>query len=165
MPGIVRNAALAGAGFGVAAAVVALVIFDDYATAAVIGVVSGGAFGLFLGAFTRNQAAKFSAQDPTSSGEQLLKHGPANHFRRGEAVGGYLYLTDSRLFFKSHRYNIQDHEQSIPLASIHDVSTCMTGLVIPNGLRIVTENGTERFVVQNRNGWVKAISAMKNTSE
>lgn len=44
---------------------------------------------------------------PLLSGEQLIKEGFANLQRGWEALGGRLYLTNQRLIFESHPFNIQ----------------------------------------------------------
>lgn len=157
MPAFIRTAAVAGLMFGLAIAVVLRATSGDVGIGVVGGLIGGVAFGVVIAGFASYQTKKFAAHDPTDRGERVLKHGPANHFRRGEAVGGYLYLTDTRLLFQSHSFNIQNHEQSISLESITDVRPRMTLLVIPNGLQVGTPVGAERFVVHERNSWVQAI--------
>lgn len=159
MPTFIRNAALGGLAFGIAFGVFIGFRSGNLTLGAVAGLAGGVLFGAVVGVFVQHQSAKFSAHDPTGPGEQLLKQGPANHFRRGESVGGFLYLTDSRLLFRSHRYNIQEHERSIPLPEVRDVQPCMTMIVVPNGICVVTEEGEDRFVVEDRKSWVKAILA------
>jgi hypothetical protein len=44
--------------------------------------------------------------------EIIVKEGGANHFRGKEGVGGKLVLTDRRLIFKSHKFNIQNNSKS-----------------------------------------------------
>lgn len=159
MPGFVKTTVVAGVVFGIALGALLGFISEDYRLGAVGGLAAGIGFGLLLAAFAQHQTTKFTAHDPTAPDERLLKQGPANHFLRGEGVGGFLFLSDSRLLFRPHRYNIQKNERSIPLTTIEDVQPCMRGLVIPNGLRVVTTEGDERFVVQDRRSWVKAILA------
>lgn len=127
----------------------------------VLGLCSGLFFGLMLAAFTAWQASQFTREVPDLEGEQLLKQGPANHFCGWEGVGGWLYLTDKRLLFRSHRFNIQNHELSIPLVEIAEVETCLTAWIVSNGLRVVTTRGAERFVVEGRRSWVKEIGQAK----
>lgn len=159
MPTHGRNAVLAGLAFGIAFGAFMGFRSGNLILGAVSGLAGGVLFGVAIGAFVRRQTENFTAQDPTAPGERLLKQGPANRLLRGESVGGFLYLTDSRLLFRSHTYNVQVHEWSIPLAGIRDVQPSMTAVVIPNGLRLVTTDGEERFVVDDRKGWAKAILA------
>ena len=52
---------------------------------------------------------------PLLSGEQLIKEGFANLQRGWEALGDRLYLTNQRLIFESHPFNIQRGSAVIPL--------------------------------------------------
>ena len=130
-----------------------------------IGVPSGLASGLlfagFMSAFGLSQASKSKGQCLLMEGETLLKDGPANHFVRAEGVGGWLYLTNSRLYFRSHRFNIQNHELSIPLDQIVHVKTSLTLGIIPNGVTVETPTGVEKFVVQGARVWVEGIGQAK----
>jgi hypothetical protein len=121
------------------------------------GLAGGVLFGLTMASFVAWQSSRFSRQAPALEGERIRKQGPANHFRGWEGVGGWLYLTDKRLLFRSHGFNVQRHELSMPLAEVADVQACSTAWVIPNGLRLVTEKGAERFVVEGRRDWVDQI--------
>jgi len=106
----------------------------------------------------RAQKKKFEMERPTFAGEDLVKEGGANHFKNIEAVGGWIYLTDQRLLFRSHAINVQRHELSIPLQKMREAKPCMTFGIIPNGLEIKTIDGnTEKFVVEDRKNWVKKI--------
>jgi len=112
--------------------------------------------------FAGYQKKKFETERPTLAGEDLVKEGGANHFRNIEAVGGWIYLTDQRLLFKSHSINVQRHELSIPLQKISEAKPCMTFGIIPNGLEIKTIDGNkEKFVVEDRKNWVKKILQTK----
>src|SRR5215470_6508505 len=71
----------------------------------VLGLAAGLLFGLMVATFVAWQRSRFTREDPGLEGEHLLKQGPANHFRGLEGVGGWLYLTDKRLLFRSHRFN------------------------------------------------------------
>jgi hypothetical protein len=125
------------------------------------GLAVGVLFGLTLASFVTWQSARFSRQAAALDGERIRHQGPANHFRGWEGVGGWLYLTDGRLLFRSHGFNVQRHELSMPLAEVADVQACSTAWVIPNGLRVVTANGDERFVVEGRRDWVEQIRLAK----
>jgi hypothetical protein len=90
--------------------------------------------------------------------ENIVKQGPANHFKGIEGVGGKLFLTNRRIFFKSHRFNFQNHELSIPLSEIREAGGRNTFLFVPNGILINLKSGNkEKFVVWNRNDWLKKI--------
>jgi hypothetical protein len=126
-------------------------------TGLAVGLASGLLFGLLLAGFVESQRASFMQEDPCANGERLLKQGAANHFRGAEAVGGWLALTDRRLLFRSHGFNIQTHRLSIPLRELVAVEACTTCWIIPNGLRVVTAEGIDQFVVEERRNWVQEI--------
>jgi hypothetical protein len=127
----------------------------------VLGLAAGLLFGLMTATFAAWQRSRFAREDPCLPGEHLLKQGPANHFRGPEGVGGWLYLTDRRLLFRSHRFNLQNHEVSMPLDEIVEAQVCPTAWIIPNGLRVVVAQKAERFVVEGRRSWVAEISRVK----
>jgi len=128
----------------------------------VMGSLSGLFFGVVMGAFAGYQRKKFHVETHSFPGEDLVKQGGANHFRNLEGVGGWIYLTDQRLLFRSHSMNIQRHELSIPLEKISEVKPCMTLGIIPNGLEIKTVDGQrEKFVVEDRKDWAEKIMEAK----
>ncbi len=123
-----------------------------------MAVVSGAAFGLAMAGFMAIQRRRFSRARPEFTGEQLLRDGPANHFLNGEGVGGWLFLTQERVLFRSHQFNIQRHELSVPLAEIAEVQPVRTAGIFPNGLLLVTRSGRqERFVVGEHRRWCDEI--------
>jgi hypothetical protein len=147
----------AGVPFGLAMGLVFAVRYGPSA-GLVLGTATGVFFGLGMAAFAAWQRSRFTRQVPDIGGEQLLEQGPANHFKGTESVGGWLYLTDRRLVFRSHRFNVQNHTLSVPLSEIRDAQPCTTAWIVPNGLRVVTTHGDERFVVEGRRSWVEAIN-------
>lgn len=83
---------------------------------------------------------------PIADGERLLFVAPANHVLRGEARGGHLLVTDARVGFRPHRYNVQLQTWSAPLSSIRALRA-----VFPTGLRLEMADGSiERLVVPAR---------------
>lgn len=97
--------------------------------------------------------------------EKMLRKGAANLQRGAETVGGTLFLTDQRLVFQSHAFNIQTGPTEIPLPEIVGTRRCWTrflGLVpiMPNSLAVTTTRGAEyRFVLSGRGEWEAAIGA------
>lgn len=102
------------------------------------------------------------SSEPTTiheSTEQEIRAGAANHFMGSEGVGGKLFLTNKRLRFKSHSINIQVHEMSIPLKQIVKIEK-VRGLLAFTQIQIFLKDGTiEKFVVYNRDEWIKDIMA------
>lgn len=122
------------------------------------GLMSGVLFGIFMGAFVSYQSSQFTKNRPLKSDETLIKEGVANHFLNGEAVGGWIYLTSSRLFFKSHGSNIQNHELSVPIYEIDYAEKANTFGIIPNQLKLTLRDGQVlKFVVSGANDWVSSI--------
>lgn len=122
----------------------------------------GPFFGLSMAAFAAWQGGRFAHEVPACDGETLLRQGPANHFKGIESVGGRLYLTNRRLLFRSHRLNVQNHELSIGLGDIEAAWPARTAWVVPNGLRVATAGGVERFVVEGRKQWADEIARAKS---
>ncbi|HBN54099.1 MAG TPA: hypothetical protein DD456_08765 [Stenotrophomonas sp.] len=99
-----------------------------------------------------------------TAGETLLREGAANLQRGMEAVGGRLFLTDRRLLFRSHGFNVQDGDTEIPLARIRGARPCWARLLgvlplLPNSLAVATDERDYRFVLFGRRQWLAAIEA------
>lgn len=83
----------------------------------------------------------------------------ANLFRGIEAVGGKLKITDSKLVFKSHDLNIQAGTTEILIEQIVKIEKRNTLGIIPNGVSVITTNGTKyKFVLWNRSKIIDFIS-------
>lgn len=96
-------------------------------------------------------------------GEKILREGAANVQRGIETVGGRLFLTDRRLAFSSHAFNVQTGLTEIPLDAIRATRPCWTrflGLIplAPNSLEVRTDNAAHRFVLFGRSEWAQAIN-------
>ena len=93
-----------------------------------------------------------------AEGESILHEGPANHWKKGEAVGGGLTLTTDRLIFESHRVNIQRHAESYLIRRIADLEVGTNLFIIKNGLEVTFQDGArEKLVVNNPSDWIKKI--------
>jgi hypothetical protein len=89
--------------------------------------------------------------------EPVLRHGAANHFLGPLAIGGWLFLTDRRLYFDPHRVLQFAKPKDWALESIEVAAPCRTLGLVPNGLRLTLRSGrVERFAVgfKDRAGWV-----------
>ena len=125
------------------------------------GLASGFLFGLILAVFAVYQSSKFTKNRPLLPNEKLIKEGPANHFLNAEGIGGWVYLTDRRFYFKSHKGNIQNHELTIPLQEIVDAEKTNTFGIIPNRLSLNLRNGkTEKFLVKGAKEWVNVLKTL-----
>jgi len=101
--------------------------------------------------------------------ETLIQEGGANLQRRWEAVGGRLFLTNTRLVFSSHSFNVQNGSLELPLTAIRGVAPCWTKFLgflplAPNSLCISTDGGEHRFVVHGRSKWAAAIALAQASS-
>lgn len=150
----------AGLPFGLLMSVFFWFVYD-WRTALLGGLGSGLLFGISMAGFLFFQSLKFTKNRPLLPDEKLIKEGPANHFFNGESVGGWVYLTDRRFYFKSHGVNAQNHELPIALETIGSVEKTNHLGLIPNGLNLALQNGaTEKFVVHGSKEWVKVISSL-----
>lgn len=129
-----------------------------------IGAIAGGGagllFGLSLSSFVQFQRKKFRKNSSEiTGGRDIIMDGPANHFKGIEGVGGWIYITSGELIFKSHAFNVQSHQIIIPLNQITEIRPVSTAGIIPNGLLVITNSGSsEKFVVNNRKGWIEGIN-------
>jgi hypothetical protein len=102
------------------------------------------------------------------AGETLIREGGANLQRGVEAVGGRLFLTDQRIFFQSHAFNVQTGSTEIALTDIRGTALRWTKFLgvlplFPNTLAVLTQDGIEhRFVVYGRRKWQAAIEAQRH---
>jgi cell wall assembly regulator SMI1 len=91
--------------------------------------------------------------------EALILHGLANLQRGAEVVGGQLYLTNQRLIFNSHKFNVQRGPTVVDLQEVEAARPCWTRLLgliplAPNSLELQLRDGLKlRFVLNNRKNW------------
>lgn len=123
-----------------------------------LGLAAGYMFGLLLSAYFEWQSYWLIKNPPNFDGEEIRHEGPANRLSQGEIVSGRLFLTDRRLLFQSHQNIAKIRELSIPLATVLSAQCCPTAYVVPNGLRVQTIHGAERFVVRDRHIWIQEIA-------
>lgn len=99
------------------------------------------------------------------SGERIIKEGAANLQKNIETVGGRLYLTNQRVVFESHKFNVQSGVTEIEIPSIQSSEPAWTKFlgflpIFPNSLSVYTKQGKEyRFVLFGRGAWAAAITA------
>jgi len=124
-----------------------------------IGAIMGTLFGLFMCVFAEYQSRNFEKnKKQITGGRNVLKKRPANHVMNGESVGGYLFLLDESIIFKSHKINVNRHQLILPLEEITDIKPSLTLGLVPNGMKITTSGGeVEQFVINGRKDWVRKI--------
>jgi len=157
----IKNSILAGLTFGLLSGGIFAVMFDPR-YALIAGLISGLAFGTVIYFFVTSKTVRKQMHIENMEGKPVLRSGGANHFINGEAVGGKLYLLTNKLQFQSHKFNVQNHGQTIDLDQIKEVNFYNTLGLIPNGLEIMTLGGqTEKFVVNGRRFWKEEIERLK----
>ena len=119
------------------------------------GTIAGILFGYFMGKFLKFIGSNVSID--TEADENTLLESLASHYKGIEAVGGKLFLTNKKLIFKSHNFNVQNHELSINLNEIVKTDR-YKNIGINNGLAIECKNGrTEKFVVEEPEKWIERL--------
>ena len=101
---------------------------------------------------------------PLRPNEKIVKEGAASFQKNVEIVGGKLFLTDQRLIFEAHKFNVQRGTTEIQLSHVRSTKKCWTRFFLipmaPNSLAVHTKQGTDyRFVLSGREAWAAAINA------
>ncbi len=132
----------------------------------VSGIIGASIGGLVFGVFMKYVFKRGNKiQIEILENENILKEGLANHIVNHESVGGKLFLTTKRFIFKSHKINIQKHIFELDLNKINDCHKYKTMRIIPNGLKIITNNNViEKFVVNKPNEWIAQIKEINNAT-
>lgn len=100
-------------------------------------------------------------------GEHEIKAGRANLQRGRETVGGKLQLTNQRLIFTAHQFNIHAGATEIPLTALGRIQPSWTKFLniiplAPNSLSVFTTDDTEfRLVLSGRLHWQEAITSAR----
>jgi hypothetical protein len=119
----------------------------------------GGLFAWLEVKWNKSLAAKMDASIPDleiTDNEKLIFKGGAGHVRGFESVGGKLFVTNKRLFFRSHSYNIQNHEHEFPLSEVKEVTEKNRELNV-----VLNNNEVHRFRVVSPTDWLQAIPRQK----
>jgi hypothetical protein len=157
----IKKSILAGLSFGVLFGLFFAIRFS-FEQAIYVGPISGLFFGIAIYYFATSRKVKLQTQIENENMDKIIHSGAANHFINGEAVGGRLYLLTDRIQFKSHNFNISNHELKIDLEQIQQMNFFNTLGLIPNGFEIQTLNGRiEKFVVDGRKQWREEIEKLK----
>ncbi len=109
-------------------------------------------------------------QTALEPGESVVKQGKANLQRGIETVGGHAYLTNRRLVFESHKFNVQRGSTIVPLSEVTEVGRAWTKFlnVLPlakNSVRVATGDGGQHKIVCSGAGkWAEAIDEQRSGS-
>jgi hypothetical protein len=125
------------------------------------GALSGFFFGLFMGFFAFLGSIKYTRNRPLNAAEKLIDEGPANYL--GDF--GWIYLTDSRLFYVSPKLSLEPDGLSFPLSDIVSAETNRTFGFLTNKLTLHLRNGKrEEFVSLDARSWVSKIKSASKLS-
>ncbi|MBR1472533.1 MAG: hypothetical protein IJ600_12950 [Lachnospiraceae bacterium] len=109
---------------------------------------------LFLFDYFSYNKKKFQEKLPRlEEGEILLEQASANCWVSPIMLGGYLFLTNRRLYFTAHHFFQSPMEKEIFVDQINDVRT--NGKI--NQIEVCLSNDTIIFVVDEKEKWVRCI--------
>lgn len=91
--------------------------------------------------------------------QMLLAGLPEKH----ESIGGWLYLTNFRLFFQSHRFNRFKGTFSIYLQNIIEAKEISQPLTLSKVMQVITDNHNFEFVVWKIPKLMTAINAARDS--
>ncbi|MBQ7973316.1 MAG: hypothetical protein IJ291_07665 [Lachnospiraceae bacterium] len=129
----------------------------DIIVAVMMGIACGLIYGVIMYNFMEKKAMEFKpVREAFYARGCLVFDDVANHMMGMEGVGGWMFVLNDSLYFKSHNNNIQVHELQIPLSNIRKISHTRSGMrgIFSTGLDIELAGGkVEKFVVNNRKIW------------
>ena len=98
--------------------------------------------------------------------EVIIRKGAATRLVPFEGVGGKLFLTNQRLFFEAHSFNVQKGDGSIFLKNIVAVEAKHSDFISRKLSIYLRNKSVEEFTVYKRKMWVSEIEkAIKNLKE
>ena len=129
----------------------------------IAGLVSGLLFGLLYGGgmliMEKLLARKFRNVKAELAKEKKIVHdAAANLLSRKEAVGGWLFLTERQLIFKSHKINLQRGEVIVELTDITATAVGKSLRIIKNRMVITTGDTSYVFTVDAPEKWLEIIN-------
>lgn len=128
------------------------------------GIMAGTFFGLAMAAFAKYQANHFRKNPPIFTEGDHILDAAANHFVKGIAFGGWMYLTDKEVRFVGHSANLRSHEITIPLHQVVDVRTAKSLGLLTNRLNLLLADGTEeKFVVESPKTWAGEVLRLRQS--
>lgn len=92
--------------------------------------------------------------------EMVIKASDTSYFAdRSEKIKGKLILTNQRIYFKGVNGDAGKYDFEVDPKSIRDVLFFNTNFIMPNGLNLVTTDGSEyRFTIRQRDCWGEMIA-------
>ncbi|MCA8909616.1 MAG: hypothetical protein KDA64_17255 [Rhodospirillaceae bacterium] len=166
-------AALAGVIFGVALGAYCL-IFAAVEEAAALGAGGTLLFGLMIYAVIRGVTSRTAKYRPVLTDETLIFEGAANRYATIGGQGGWLYLSDKALYFRSHKGKLrvrgpsvswndaagerpEDPPLRLALAQVAAVEPSSV-MGMPNAFTVTLRDGTrEKFSASGYRQWLAGI--------
>ncbi len=137
----------------------------DYKSIIIQGVVMGVFYVFFFPYIMRRTARKLSkkvdlaVENIIVSPEEILYDGGANQVKGKEGVGGKLFITNKRILFVSHKFNIQSGTTSIDPADVTSVDKTKLAKIFNSGILLtLKDNTTYKFSVNNQEEWFTKLN-------
>ncbi len=129
----------------------------------ILALFGGVLFGLLIWLFSKLQDGKVKElRAEVMAGTTVYYDDAANHLVGKEGVGGWLFLTEHSLYYKSFLTNIQVHELNLPFEEIEKVEAARFK-VIGQSIRVCRKDGTvEIYVVNEPKTWESKINERMN---
>ena len=146
--------------FGISFSVVCALIYGDILKAFVLGISAGILFGILMTLFVMYISKKMNIfRAKLAEEHDIFFEGGANYWEGKNSLGGWLFLTESDLYFVAHKYNKTTKEIIIPYADIRMVSRShkMKSIEI-----LCIDGRLEAFVVNERKKWISKLNEKIN---
>lgn len=100
------------------------------------------------------------AKDIIISPEEIIYDGGANQIKGREGVGGKLFITNQRILFISHKFNIQNGETTILSENVKNIEKVKLSRFFNTGILITLEDATTyKFVVNKQEEWFSKLNS------
>lgn len=159
----IKNFLISAFSFGISFSVVCALIYGDIPKALVLGISAGILFGILMTLFVMYISKKMNTFRAKLAEEHNISFdGSANYWEGKISLGGWLFLTESELYFVAHKYNRTTKEIKIPYADMRMVSKSHK----INSIEILCTDGrVEAFVVNERKKWINKLNEKINGEE
>lgn len=160
-PNPIKLSALAGFIFGFCFFLLVLGLFRSIDLAIRVGVSSASLFAISIFLLLK-KVFNFNKEIPADLiSETMIASGPANHYAGVEVRGGWLYLSQQALTFKSHNMNIQNAESKILVNEIKSIEKFNQLGIARTGLIVNLKSGAkEKFIVNERQLWLSEFKKL-----
>ena len=153
-PNPIKLSALAGFLFGLCFFLLILGFFRNIDLAIRVGVSAASLFAISIFLLLK-KVFNFNKEIPADlQSENMIASGPVNHYAGVEIRGGWLYLSEYALTFKSHKMNIQNAESKILVRDIKNLENFNQFGIFRTGLIVNLKSGVkEKFILNERPLW------------